>query len=222
MYSDISHLITASFGLLFAPGVGLLIFSPILLTVFFSFFDFFRKNKLECLLILSFFILQIVYHADLSHWHGLVSWSARYLLLVLPFLLIPLGYSLEQRNKKFMFIIILIFGTLGVLFNIAYVIQDVHWFVWSTPGSTTGLYSLGIVGNHALWINNIIIWTFQFSQLTHSIFLMLEGLQHDIYLLHVFGVNIYSILLISTLSVLSYLFWRIYKNNSILPKIIRH
>ena len=116
----------------------------------------------------------------------------------------------------------LIFGTLGVLFNIAYVIQDVHWFVWSTPGSTTGLYSLGIVGNHALWINNIIIWTFQFSQLTHSIFLMLEGLQHDIYLLHVFGVNIYSILLISTLSVLSYLFWRIYKNNSILPKIIRH
>ena len=217
LYSDISHIITASFGLLFAPGVGLLIFSPILLTVFFSFFDFFRKNKLECLLFLSFILLQVVYHADLRHWHGLVAWSARYLLLLLPFLLIPLGYSLEQRNKKLMLSIILILGAFGVLFNLSYVVQDVHWFVWSTPGSTTGLFSLGLpsYGQFALWLNDVVFWTFQYSQLTHSISLMFEGLQHDIYLLHLLGTTIYSIILISTLSSLSYLFLRIYKKNTI-------
>ena len=79
------------FGILFAPGVGLFIFCPILLTVFFSFYDFFRKNKADCLLILSFLILNIIYHClGTGGWHGLNAWGARYLLLVIPFLLIPL------------------------------------------------------------------------------------------------------------------------------------
>ena len=218
--SNVPHLLTASFGLLFAPGLGLLIFSPILLTVFFSFIDFFRKNKSECLLLLSFFIFNIVYHADLNHWHGFVAWSSRYLLLVVPFLLIPLGASLEQRNKKFMLSIILILGAFGVFFNLSYVVQDVHWFVWSTPGSSTGLFGLGLpsYGQFDIWINDVVYWTFQYSQLTQSILLMLEGLQHDIYLLHLLGNTIYSITLISTLSFLSYLFWRIYKKNIVLTK----
>ena len=213
--SSVPHILTASFGLLFAPGLGVLIFSPILLTIFFSFIDFFRKNKSECILLLSFTILNIVYHADLNHWHGFVAWSARYLLLLIPFLLIPLGASLEQRNKKFVLIIILILGTFGVLFNLAYVVQDVHWFVWSTPGSTTGLFSLGLptYGSFALWLNDVVFWTFQYSQLTNSISLMFEGLQHDIYLLHLLGSTIYSIILISIISSLSYLFWRVYKKN---------
>jgi hypothetical protein len=220
LYSSISHILTASFGLLFAPGLGLLIFSPILLTVFFSFIDFFRKNKSECLLLLSFFIVNLLYHADLGHWHGFVSWSARYLLLLVPFLLIPLGASLEQRNKKFILSIILILGILGVLFNLSYLVQDVHWFVWSTPGSSTGLFGLGLpsYGQFALWLNDVVFWTFQYSQLTHSILLMFEGLQHDIYLLHLLGNSMYSIILISTLSSLSYLFWRIYKKNIVLTK----
>jgi len=215
--SNVMQVLTSSFGLLFAPGLGLLIFSPILLTVFFSFIDFFKKNKPECILILSFFIMNLIYHADLAHWHGFVAWSARYLLLLVPFLLIPLGASLEQRNKKLMLSIILILGAFGVLFNLSYVVQDVHWFVWSTPGSTTGLFSLGLpsYGQFALWLNDVVFWTFQYSQLTHSISLMFEGLQHDIYLLHLLGTTIYSIILISTLSSLSYLFLRIYKKNTI-------
>jgi hypothetical protein len=204
----ISHIFTALFGLLFSPGVGLFIFSPILITVFFSFPDFFRKNKSECILILSFFIMTLLYHANLNHWHGLVAWGPRYLVPLVPFLLIPLGASLEQRNKKFMFTIILIFSTLGVLFNITYVIQDVHWFVWSTPGSHMGLFGLGIGANHALWINDIIIWTFQFSQLTHSILLMFTGLQHDVYLLHLLGTSTYIGIFLSIFSSLVYLFWR--------------
>jgi len=117
--------------------------------------------------------------------------------------------------------IILILGTLGVLFNLSYVVQDVHWFVWSTPGSTTGLFSLGnpTYGQFALWLNDVVFWTFQYSQLTHSILLMFEGLQHDIYLLHLLGNIIYSIILISTISFLSYLFWRIYKKNIVSTKL---
>ena len=215
--SGIIHNLTGAFGMLFAPGVGLFIFAPILLTVFFSFPDFFRKSKAECLLLLSFIVMTIIYHSDLEHWHGLVSWGSRYLLLLMPFLLIPLGASLEKRSKKFMLLIVSAFGSIGALFNLAYVVQDVHWFVWSTPGSRTGLFGIGIpeFGQFNLWINDVIIWTFQFSQLTHSISLMFTGLQHDIYLLHLLGTSAYLVIFVSFLSLLFYLFWYVTKNNPI-------
>ena len=214
------YILTASYGMLFSPGIGLFIFSPILLTVFFSFPDFFRKNKSECLLFLSILVLNVIYHADLGAWHGLSAWSSRYLLMVVPFLLIPLGASLEKRNKKFMLLLILTLGTLGVLFNLAYVVQDVAWFVWSTPGSPVGLYAIGC---NASWqlpacINPLMIWTFQFSQLTHSLSLMFTGLQHDVYLLHVLGTFAYLIIFVPLLSFLFYLFRRVTKNNTVSTK----
>ena len=191
-----SHVITASFGSLFAPGVGLFIFSPILITVFFSFPDFFRKHKSECLLFLSFLVLNIFYHAEMTNWHGLSAWGSRYLLMLIPFLLIPLGASLEQRGKKFMLLLILILGTLGVLFNLSYVIQDVHWFVWSVVGTGVGLFGIGIppYGQFNMYLNPVVIWSFQFSQLTHSLSLMFTGLQHDVYLLHTLGTSVYLII----------------------------
>ena len=210
-----SHVITASFGSLFAPGVGLFIFSPILITVFFSFPDFFRKHRSECLLFLSFLVLNIFYHAEMQNWHGLSAWGSRYLLMLIPFLLIPLGASLEQRSKKFMLLLILILGTFGVLFNISYVIQDVHWFVWSVVGTGVGLFGIGIppYGQFNMYLNPVVIWTFQFSQLTHSLSLMFTGLQHDIYLLHVFGTSAYLVIFVSLLSFLFYLFRRVTKHN---------
>ena len=213
--SPISYILTASYGMLFAPGVGLFIFSPILLTVFFSFPDFFRKNKSECLLLSSFLVLNVIYHADMSSWHGLVAWGPRYLLMVVPFLLIPLGASLEKRNKKFMLLLILTLGALGVLFNLSYVVQDVSWFVWSVVGTGAGLFGLHVLGNFPMNIHDIVIWTFQFSQLTHSISMMFTALQHDIYLLHVFGTSAYLVIFVSLLSFLFYLFRRVTKHNTI-------
>ena len=212
-----SHIITASFGSLFAPGVGLFIFSPILITVFFSFPDFFRKHRSECLLFLSFLVLNIFYHAEMQNWHGLSAWGSRYLLMLIPFLLIPLGASLEQRSKKFMLLLILILGTFGVLFNISYVIQDVHWFVWSVVGTGVGLFGIGIppYGQFNMYLNPVVIWTFQFSQLTHSLSLMFTGLQHDVYLLHTLGTSVYLIIFVPLLSFLFYLFRRVTKHNTV-------
>ena len=214
------------FGLLFAPGLGLFIFSPILLTMFFTFPDFFRKHKSDCILFSSFFLIMVFYFANLGiTWHGLIGWGARYLLVLTPFLLLPLGSSLEKRNKRFMFILIIILGALGIFFNVSYVIQDNSWFVWGTPGGSNGLYGLGIPNaicdrscqneEADFYINNLTIWSFQYSQLTHSISLMFQGLQHDIYLLHLFGTFVYTTLFVSLCSVLFYLFLRIVRYDKI-------
>ncbi len=151
----------------------------------------------------------------MTSWHGLVAWGPRYLLMVVPFLLIPLGASLEKRNKKFMLLLILTLGALGVLFNLAYVVQDIHWFLWSVSGSNTGLFGLHVLGNFAMNIHDVVIWTFQFSQLTQSLSLMFSrSLQHDVYLLHAFGTSVYLIIFVPLLSFLFYLLRRVIKHNS--------
>ena len=196
-------LIIPAFGLLFSPGIGLFIFAPILLTIFFSFFDFFRKNKSDCILFLSFFALNIFFHtAVTSNWHGLVAWGPRYLILVIPFLLIPLGASIEKRNKRLMFTIIIILGILGIFINFSYIVQDVSWFVWGSPGADVGLFGIAS-GSTPMYLHPNTIWTFQYSQLTHSILLMFEGLHHDIYLLHVFGNFMYVVLFGSAIGLIS-------------------
>jgi len=87
-------------------------------------------------------------------------------------------------------------------------------------GSRTGLFGLGIpeFGQFNLWINDVVIWTFQFSQLTHSISLMFTSLQHDVYLLHALGTSAYLIIFVSLLSFLFYLFRRVTKHNLVTTK----
>ena len=116
-----------------------------------------------------------------------------------------------------MWALILSLGTAGVVFNLAYVLQDVHWFVWSTPGSDLGLFGLSrpqFGHGFTLWLNPVVIWTFQFSQLTQSLSLMFTSLQHDVYLLHALGTSVYLIILAPILSFLFYLFRRVIKHNS--------
>ena len=194
--SDGLNLATGIIGLLFSPGVGLFIFAPILLTIFFTLPDFYKKNKGYTFLFITFIILPVVYFAHMEFWHGLVSWSARYLLLFIPFFLLPLGASLELRKNIFLRINLIALGILGFFFNLVYIIQDVSWFVWGSP-ARTGLFSLGDVQT-ALYIHDAVIWTFEYSQLTHSIITAFSNLQLDLFFVKLFGAPIFII----TLSVL--------------------
>ncbi len=199
-------------GLLFSPGVGLLFFTPILFTVFFSFSDFFRKHKIETAFILavvSYFIIQM---GAFGHWHGLNSWGGRYLIPCIPFLLLPLGASIESRKFKKIIIVIIILGGFGFLANLAYTSMDVSWFVWAQPGYEKGLYSLGNSLTQ-LYIHQATIWTFDYSQLTNTIIMFFTGFHPDIYLLKLFGWQIFTASIISLLASQIYLLYRILNNS---------
>ena len=183
-------------GLLFAPGIGLFIYVPILLTVFFSFIDFFKSHKSLTLLLLSFPILVLIHYGSFNFWHGLTAWSPKYLYFLIPFLLLPLGTSIENNRKKIL-PIILSLSIIGFVINLFSIIQDVNWFVWGSPGGQTGLFGLAYGESHPLYINDIIIWTFQFSPLIVSIQSSFTNLQPDIFLLKFFDfIPFFSILFI--------------------------
>ena len=207
---------TGTLGLLFSPGVGLFIYVPILLTVFFAFPDFFRKNKIFTVLLLVIPSIFIIDFGSYSAWQGYTAWSPKYLYAIIPFLLLPLGASIEKRGRKIL-PIIGILCCIGFFFNFAYIIQDVSYFVWGQPGGSEGLMGLsqGHGFEHAsscdLYICDEVTWTFQYSQLTNSIYLALSNLHPDLFLLKLFGIQYYILTLVSVLSAEFYLLYRILK-----------
>jgi hypothetical protein len=196
------------FGLLFSPGVGLFIFSPVLVTVFIGFFDFYKKNKFECILLIGFMSMFLYVFGSETNWHGLVGWGPRYLLPIIPFLLIPISFSLEKRGITFKFLLIIL-GGLGFFINLVYLLQDVSWFVWGFFGSdSNGLYSLARRDDGTvfpLWLNPLVIWSFEYNQLTQSIMWMFNKLQIDLFLLKLLGIQTYVVAFLSLLTIPVYL-----------------
>ena len=74
-----------------------------------------------------------------------------------------------------------------------YILQDVSWFIWGSP-ARSGLFSLGDVQT-ALYIHDAVIWTFEYSQLTHSILAVFSNLQADLFFVKLLGTPVFIIIL---------------------------
>jgi hypothetical protein len=105
-------------------------------------------------------------------------------------------------------LIVIILGSLGFLINLAYISQDVNWFIWGQAGHDLGLYSLGN-DQTTLYLNNAVIWTFQYSQLTNSVITFFTGFYPDIFLLKLMGSGIFASTIFSLLLGQGYLLYRI-------------
>lgn len=199
------------FGILFSPGAGLFVYCPILVACLVGFFDFFKKFKIDTIILLSFSVFFILWYSAGDTWHGFVGWGPRYLIPIVPFLFLPIAFSINQRGLFFKSFIIFL-GSLGFVFNLIYILQDVTWFVWGFFGSDErGLYSLGRTGDGGtfpLWINPIIIWSLEYNQLTQSIMWIFSKLQVDLFLLKLLGIQIYIVAFLSLLTIPTYLLLR--------------
>ena len=204
------------FGILFSPGAGLFTFAPILLASFVGFFDFYKKNKFDCFLMISFVTIFILWYSSSVIWHGFNGWGPRYLIPIIPFLILPLGASIEKRTHISFKLSIVFLGIVGALINLVYLLQDVSWFVWGFFGSDErGLYSLArkADGNvHDLWISPLIIWTFEFSQIVQSTLWLFSKPQLDLFLLKIFGIELFMVSLVVIIPILFFILVKLARN----------
>lgn len=211
------------FGLLLSPGVGLFIFVPILITIFLSFPDFYTRNKRECVLILSIVGSFLIFYGTSGFWHGLVGWGPRYLLPIIPFLLLPLGASIEKRKSRIFKTSIVTLGAAGMFFNLVYLVQDVPFFVWGWPFQS-GLYGIDMQIDglrNSLNLDPAVMWTFQYSQLIHSIIRAFTFLEHDIFLLKVLSPMGFVISFVTLISPPVYFLINIMRKSAIYGKTIK-
>jgi hypothetical protein len=120
------------FGLLFSPGRGLFIYSPVLVLSIPGFYYFFKSNKEEAILFILSFLVILLFYSTYTWWHGGLSYGPRFLTDVIPVFVLPIGKTLERfsSNKYFRIFFYIILGfsvftqIIGVLTSPLAGIQD--------------------------------------------------------------------------------------------------
>jgi hypothetical protein len=80
------------FGLLLSPGVGLLVLVPVLLLSPIGFGDFFRRWRAEATLVAALILVRLAFYGTWYDWSGGSTLGPRYLLPIIPLLMLPLGF----------------------------------------------------------------------------------------------------------------------------------
>lgn len=93
--------------LLVFPYRGLF-YSPIILLSLLGLYYMYKEYRLESLLILSFLVSFLFLFSMVSGWWGGTSFGPRYLMPIIPFLMIPMIYSFRKINIKIIFCLVIV------------------------------------------------------------------------------------------------------------------
>lgn len=85
-------LLKGLYGLLLSPGAGLFVFVPVLVMALIGFPALSRRWPMEAALVAAIIGVRIVFYAGWFAWDGGVTWGPRYLIPVVPLLMIGLGF----------------------------------------------------------------------------------------------------------------------------------
>ena len=88
-------LLTGLVGLLISPGRGLFLYCPIFLAILPAFPIFLRRHRIEGSFSLFLVTIYILLYSKWFMWHGGFAWGPRFLVPIIPFLVIPLAPLVE-------------------------------------------------------------------------------------------------------------------------------
>lgn len=88
------------YGLLFSPGKGLFIYIPFLAVLPWSLFQTLRRNRAELLVSLAVIGVYVVTFSTWYYWWGGTNWAARFLVPILPFLVLVAAPAAELALAK--------------------------------------------------------------------------------------------------------------------------
>lgn len=123
-------------GLLFSGGKGLFVFCPAIILSMLAWPAFHRKHRFLSCTILAAAVLRIIFIASRSDWHGGFSLGPRYLIMLIPFLMLPIGEWMstlvQSKNMKALSAVALaslvciaqqIYFSLGEIFSFFHIIK---------------------------------------------------------------------------------------------------
>jgi hypothetical protein len=84
------------YNLLFAGGKGLLLFCPAVVLATVGWPRFHRAHRALSTILLAAIVARLLFNSSYKDWHAGFSLGPRYLLLIVPFILIPLAFWLRD------------------------------------------------------------------------------------------------------------------------------
>jgi len=101
---------TRMYGLLLSPGKGLLLFSPVLFLSLFGLPAFWRQARAEFLVIGGVLTVYLLSYGQYSVWWGGTCWGPRFLVPVVPLLILPTAEVVSKRGWHWRVLTIVITG----------------------------------------------------------------------------------------------------------------
>lgn len=102
-------------GLLFSPGRSLFLFSPLVLLGIISLWHLKKHSPSMTAFIITASVIALVFYSMWWSWHGGWSWGPRFLVPLVPFLIIPIGSRLRSRKFLFAVVVVWIFSLLAII-----------------------------------------------------------------------------------------------------------
>jgi hypothetical protein len=124
------------FGNLLSPGRSIFLYSPPALLGLFGAREFYRRQPAEAVLFAAISALFVVFYSSYSVWHGGWAWGPRYLLPVIPLLMISSTYAFTSLRVVTVAVLLGALGlgvqVLGTVVNVSYVTFDywIHDGIW--------------------------------------------------------------------------------------------
>ena len=87
------------YGLLFASGESIFLYNPLLFLLPFCYKEFYRRRKNEAILCGLLFLIFLFTYSQWKNWSGGGTWGPRFLLPIIPFLILPLGVFIEEKIR---------------------------------------------------------------------------------------------------------------------------
>lgn len=99
MMSFSTPLLVGLYGLLFSSGKSLFLYAPVTLLGLLSLKPFAKDHQYDMRLLLGLFVINVLVVAKYYDWGGEGAWGPRYLTLVLPCLILPIGSLLGTGSR---------------------------------------------------------------------------------------------------------------------------
>ena len=125
-------------GLIFSPGFGLLVNMPLLILAPAGAYLLWKKHRALAALVGYVFAVSLVYFGTLESpvWHGFGGWGPRYLVPIIPVLVLPLGFFLDKAAGR------LAKASFAILAAAGFFVNLMGTLVWYQLGYTYGWNSL--------------------------------------------------------------------------------
>ncbi len=112
------------FGILFSPGKSLFLFNPLTLFGCLASMFFLREQRKTALLFGWLIVSHLVLFSFWHSWQGGMRWGPRLMLVVLPYLILPIGFLLRE-HKQAVKIPVLLALVVGILIQLPSVTVNV-------------------------------------------------------------------------------------------------